>query len=73
MELEPAAEGAALLLGPIGFWAIFHHFKYRHQPEPVRNLLLVYLLGVAACYLVGAIWAWRMALIKRLHAEQGNE
>jgi hypothetical protein len=51
MDLELAAEGAALLLGPIGFGAISHIYKDRNRPEPVRDLFLVYLPGMAAGYL----------------------
>jgi RsiW-degrading membrane proteinase PrsW (M82 family) len=51
MNLESAAEGAALLLGPIAFWAAFHYYKDRHRPEPVLNLILVYVLGIGAGHL----------------------
>ena len=48
MNWQAAAEGAALLLGPVGFWAAFHYYKDRHQPEPVLNLLFTYGLGLTA-------------------------
>jgi protease PrsW len=48
MNWQAAAEGGTLLLGPIGFWAVFHYHKDRQQPEPVANLLLTYALGLAA-------------------------
>jgi protease PrsW len=51
MNWEPVAEGTALLLGPTAFWAAFHYYKDRHRPEPVLNLLLTYVLGLAAGYL----------------------
>ena len=44
-------ELAALVVGPALFWAVYHWYKDRHQPEPFRNLLLSYLAGVAAGYL----------------------
>ena len=46
--------------------------QFIHEPGK-KGQVVNALLGVAAGYLVGAIWVWRMALIKRLHAEQGNE
>jgi RsiW-degrading membrane proteinase PrsW (M82 family) len=57
MNAQSAAEAAALLLGPIGFWAVFHYYKDRHEPEPMFNLLLVYVLGVAAGYLCPQAYA----------------
>ena len=51
MNWESAAESGALLLAPIAFWAMFHYYKDRYRPEPVLNLILLYVLGVAAGHL----------------------
>jgi RsiW-degrading membrane proteinase PrsW (M82 family) len=40
-----------LLLAPTLFWAAYHYYKDRHQPEPITNLLLSYGLGIVAGYL----------------------
>lgn len=39
------------ILIPVLFWAGYHYYKDRHQPEPVGNLLFCFFLGVAASYL----------------------
>ena len=39
------------ILLPVLFWAGYHYYKDRHQPEPVGNLLFCFFLGVAASYL----------------------
>ncbi|WP_455199977.1 PrsW family intramembrane metalloprotease [Kaarinaea lacus] len=40
-----------LIIAPTFFWAAYHYYKDRHQPEPIANLLLTYGLGIAAGYL----------------------
>ena len=37
-----------LILGPALFWGAYHWYKDQHKPEPFRNLLVTYLLGIAA-------------------------
>jgi RsiW-degrading membrane proteinase PrsW (M82 family) len=39
------------ILLPVLFWAAYHYYKDRHQPEPIQNLVLCFLLGLAASYL----------------------
>ena len=39
------------ILVPVLFWAGYHYYKDRHQPEPLRNLVFCFFLGVAASYL----------------------
>jgi RsiW-degrading membrane proteinase PrsW (M82 family) len=39
------------ILLPVLFWAGYHYYKDRHQPEPILNLLFCFLLGIAASYL----------------------
>jgi RsiW-degrading membrane proteinase PrsW (M82 family) len=39
------------LIAPALFWAAYHYYKDRHQPEPMLNLLLTYGLGIGAGYL----------------------
>lgn len=36
------------ILLPVMFWAGYHYHKDRHLPEPVGNLVLCFLLGIAA-------------------------
>jgi len=36
---------------PVLFWAAYHYHKDRHLPEPLANLLLCFLLGIAAAFL----------------------
>ena len=36
---------------PVLFWAGYHYYKDRHQPEPVLNLVFCFLLGIGASYL----------------------
>ena len=36
---------------PLAFWAAYHYYHDRHQPEPLENLLICFLLGIAAAYL----------------------
>jgi len=36
---------------PVLFWAAYHYHKDRHLPEPIANLLLCFLLGIAAAFL----------------------
>jgi RsiW-degrading membrane proteinase PrsW (M82 family) len=38
------------ILAPVLFWAAYHYYKDRHQPEPVANLLLCFFLGIGASY-----------------------
>lgn len=50
---------AAILL-PAAFWIGYFHYKDRVRPEPVRNLVSSYLLGLAAglvCYAFYAVLA----------------
>ena len=35
---------------PVVFWAGYHYYKDRHQPEPVLNLLLCFVTGVGAFF-----------------------
>lgn len=49
--MRETLELMTLLIAPAMFWAAYHYYKDRHQPEPVRNLLLTYGLGIAAGYL----------------------
>jgi len=46
-----------ILLVPFMFWAAYHYYHDRHRPEPVGNLLLCILLGVAAAYLNRGMYA----------------
>jgi len=39
------------ILLPALFWAGYHYYKDRHQPEPILNLLFCFVLGIAAAYL----------------------
>ena len=41
---------------PVLFWAFYHYYKDRHQPEPVGYLLLAFLLGVGSYYLGGFMY-----------------
>lgn len=41
----------APLLLPVLFWAGYHYYKDRHLPEPLGNLLLAFVLGIASAYL----------------------
>ena len=36
------------ILLPVLFWAAYHYYKDRHQPEPIQNLILCFMLGLAA-------------------------
>ena len=36
---------------PVVFWSAYHYHKDRHMPEPVGNLVLCFVLGVASFYL----------------------
>ena len=40
-----------LLIAPALFWAAYHYYHDRHQPEPLHYLFLTYGLGIAAGYL----------------------
>lgn len=44
------------LLIPLLFWAAYHYYHDRHRPEPIGNLLLCLLLGVASAYLNRAMY-----------------
>jgi RsiW-degrading membrane proteinase PrsW (M82 family) len=48
---------AAPLLLPIVFWAAYHYYKDRHLPEPLGNLFLAFLLGVASAYLAKLMYS----------------
>lgn len=39
------------VLIPLLFWGAYHYYHDRHRPEPIANLLICILLGVAASYL----------------------
>ncbi len=41
---------------PVIFWAAYHYHKDRHLPEPPGNLLLCFLLGIAAAGLSKAMY-----------------
>lgn len=45
------------LLVPLMFWAAYHYYHDRHRPEPLGNLLLCILLGVAAAWLSRGMYA----------------
>lgn len=49
--------GVFVLLVPLMFWAAYHYYHDRDRPEPVANLLLCILLGVAAAYLNRGMYA----------------
>jgi len=40
-----------LLIAPALFWAAYHYYHDRHQPEPLHYLFLTYVLGIGAGYL----------------------
>lgn len=42
---------------PIVFWAVYHYHKDRHLPEPPRNLLLCFGLGLLAAALSKGMYA----------------
>ena len=42
---------------PIAFWAAYHYHKDRHLPEPPRNLLLCFGLGLVAAGLSKGMYA----------------
>ena len=35
---------------PVFFWAAYHYHKDRHLPEPIGNLVLSFVLGIASFY-----------------------
>ncbi len=39
------------ILIPLVFWAAYHYHKDRHQPEPILNLVICFLLGIGAYFL----------------------
>ncbi len=39
------------ILLPVIFWAIYHYYKDRHQPEPILNLFVCFILGIGAAFL----------------------
>ncbi len=41
---------------PVLFWAAYHYHKDRHLPEPAGNLLLAFVLGIAASYLSKSLY-----------------
>lgn len=41
---------------PVLFWAGYHYHKDRHLPEPPGNLLLAFVLGIAASFLSKALY-----------------
>jgi RsiW-degrading membrane proteinase PrsW (M82 family) len=41
---------------PIVFWAGYHYYKDRHLPEPVRNLVLCFVLGLVAAGISKALY-----------------
>lgn len=45
------------LLVPFMFWTAYHYYHDRHRPEPVGNLVLSILLGVAAAWLNRGMYA----------------
>ena len=38
------------VVAPVIFWAAYHYYKDRHLPEPIGNLILSFLLGIASFY-----------------------
>jgi RsiW-degrading membrane proteinase PrsW (M82 family) len=42
---------------PVVFWAVYHYHKDRHLPEPPRNLLLCFGLGLLAAALSKGMYA----------------
>jgi RsiW-degrading membrane proteinase PrsW (M82 family) len=44
---------------PVLFWAFYHYYKDRRQPEPVGYLLLAFLLGVGSYY-IGGFMYWTL-------------
>ncbi len=42
---------AVVLIAPTGFWCAYHLYKDRHRPEPILNLVVIYVLGIAAGWL----------------------
>jgi RsiW-degrading membrane proteinase PrsW (M82 family) len=41
---------------PVLFWAGYHYHKDRHLPEPAGNLLLAFVLGIAASFLSKSLY-----------------
>ena len=39
------------LIAPTFLWGLYHVYKDRNQPEPLVNLLLIYVLGIGSGYL----------------------
>ena len=44
------------VLLPVGFWSYYHNHKDRHLPEPPRNLLFCFALGLLAAALSKAMY-----------------
>jgi RsiW-degrading membrane proteinase PrsW (M82 family) len=45
----------ALGLGPVGFWLLYFYLKDRSEPEPLRWILKIFLLGMLAVLPVAVI------------------
>ena len=50
MEMKLALAVVPILI-PVVFWAGYHYYKDRHQPEPLINLLICFVMGLLASYL----------------------
>lgn len=57
------------VLVPFLFWAAYHYYHDRHRPEPIVNLIVCVLLGVAAAYLSRAMYAGLGLLELRFDAQ----
>ncbi len=47
----------AVVVAPAALWAAYHYFKDRHRPEPLRNLVLAFALGIGAAIL--STWGYQ--------------
>ena len=45
------------ILIPVLFWAGYHYYKDRHQPEPILNLVFCFLLGIGASYVAKLMYS----------------
>jgi len=45
------------ILIPVLFWAGYHYYKDRHQPEPPLNLVFCFALGIGASYIARLMYA----------------
>ena len=47
MQMKLALAVVPILI-PVVFWAGYHYYKDRHQPEPLINLLICFVMGLLA-------------------------